>query len=368
MRILQIAPPWESVPPASYGGTEAVVHLLTEELIKRGHDVTLWASGDSQTSAELRWVCEKSLRTAKLAEKLPYVMRHAAEAMRDAPEFDLIHNHAGEEVMALACLAPGVPMLTTMHCNITSDRAIVWNGYRDWYNTVSWSQRRQMPTVRGPKFAGVAYNAIDVQSFPYQAEKDGYLLFLSRLSWEKGAHIAIEAARRSGHRLFLAGKVDHADYSYYLSMVAPLVDGEQIVFVGEADAVRKRELYRRAKAMLMPILWEEPFGLVMAEAQACGTPVITFNRGSGPEVVTDGEAGFVVNNLDEMVEAIGRLDEIDPAACRAHVERRFDAAGMAERYLELYERMLSDRPLSREEPNIVFMPGVEAPAVAEHLA
>jgi glycosyltransferase involved in cell wall biosynthesis len=242
--------------------------------------------------------------------------------------------------MALAGLAGEVPMLTTMHCNIAPDRRVIWDAYDGFYNTVSWAQRRSMPKLERPQFAGVAYNGIDVASFPFDEQKEAYLLFLSRVSIEKGPHIAIEAAKRSGDRLLIAGKVDMADYQYYLSAVAPQLDGKQIIFLGEADATRKRELYRRARAVLMPIVWEEPFGLVMAEAQACGTPVIAFGRGAAREVVRHGETGFVVDNVDQMVEAIGRVGDIDPAACRKAMEDRFDVPQLAERYLELYERII----------------------------
>jgi glycosyltransferase involved in cell wall biosynthesis len=343
-----IAPPWESVPPAGYGGTESVVHLLTEELVARGHDVTLFATGDSRTSATLGYVCPRSLRSANdVADKLPYVFRHAAEAISLAPEYDIVHNHAGEEVMAVGGLAGGVPMLTTMHCNITADRRFVWDGYDGYYNTLSWAQRKSMPRLDRPRFAGVAYNAIDVHSFPFDAEKDDYLLFLSRISFEKGAHIAIEVAKQTDHRLLIAGKVDPADYTYYLSVIAPQIDGDQIMFMGEADARRKRELYRKAKALLMPIVWEEPFGLVMAEAQACGTPVIAFGRGASREIVLDGTTGFVVDTSDQMVNGITRLHEIDPAACRRSMEERFDVPVMADRYLELYGRIMgAETPVS----------------------
>lgn len=336
-----IAPPWESVPPAAYGGTEAVVHLLTEELVARGHDVTLFASGDSRTSARLGYVCSQSLRTAHdIPDKLPYVCRHAAEAIVLAPDYDIVHNHGGEEVMALAGLTGGVPMLTTTHCNITTDRRFVWDGYDGHYNTVSWAQRKSMPRMDRPQFAGVVYNAIDVASFPFEDEKEDDLLFLSRISLEKGVHIAIEVARRAGRRLIIAGKVDSVDYNYYLSYVAPQIDGGQIVFVGEADACRKRALYSKAKALLMPIVWEEPFGLVMAEALACGTPVIAFGRGAAREVVLDGETGFVVDNTDQMVDAVSRIYEINPETCRRSMEERFDTPIMVDRYLELYGRII----------------------------
>jgi glycosyltransferase involved in cell wall biosynthesis len=345
LKILQVAPLWETVPPRAYGGTEAVVHVLVEELVRRGHEVTLCASGDSQTSARLQACYPHSLRTAEgLEAKSVYSWQHAALSLKGAWEYDIVHNHAGEEVMALSHLVPDVPMLTTMHCLITPDTQFVWDRYQGHYNTISRSQRAAMPEVASGTFAGVVYNAIDVASFPCQAEKDDHLLFLSRISPEKGPHLAVEVARRCGRRLILAGKVDPYDYSFFVSTIAPLIDGDRVIFAGEADAGLKRELYRTAGGVLMPIMWEEPFGLVMAEAQACGTPVIAFDRGAAAEIVRDGVTGFLVNSVDEMVAAVGRLDEIDPMACRRHVERHFDAHVMADGYLRVYESVLGRRP------------------------
>jgi len=347
VKILQIAPLWETVPPPAYGGTEAVVHLLVEELVRQGHDVTLCASGDSSTSARLRSCYPVSLRTAEGIE-CPgvYAWQHAALSLKDADRYDIIHNHSGEDVMALSHLVAGVPMLTTMHCLITSDTKIVWDNYVGYFSTISSSQRNGMPSVRGGTFAGVAYNGIDVESFPFQTDKDDYLLFLSRMSEEKGPQLAIEAARRTGRRLVMAGKVDDKDRDFFTAVVEPLIDGEQVTFIGEADAELKRELYRSAYCVLMPIMWDEPFGLVLAESMACGTPVIVFNRGAAAEIVQHGETGFLVDDVDEMAHAVSQVRTIDPAYCRQHVKRRFDAPGMARRYVEIYESILHLRALA----------------------
>jgi len=344
VNILQIAPLWETVPPPAYGGTEAVVHLLVEELVRRGHNVTLCASGDSNTSARLRSCYPVSLRTAEGIDcRTVYAWQHAAWSLKDAAAYDIIHNHTGEDVMALAQLISNVPMLTTMHCLITSDTKIVWDHYEGYFSTISWSQRRGMPPISGGAFAGVAYNGIDVESFPFQAQKGDYLLFLSRLSEEKGPQLAIEVARRTGRRLVIAGKVDDKDRDFFAAVVEPLIDGEQITFVGEANGELKRELYRSAYCVLMPIMWDEPFGLVLAESMACGTPVIVFNRGAAAEIIEHGETGFVVNNVDEMTRAVSRVGTIDPAYCREQVKRRFDAPVMARRYLEIYDSILQSR-------------------------
>ncbi len=347
MKILQIAPLWESVPPVRYGGTEAVVHLLVEELVKLGHEVTLWASGDSRTSATLRSCYPVSLRTAQgIENKAPYAWQHASLALSEAGEYDIVHNHAGEEVMALSHLIPDIAMLTTMHCLITTDTKFVWDRYRGCYNNISWSQRRLMPKVSGGRCVGVVYNGIDVGSFPFQAKKEDFLLFLGRISAEKGPHLAVEVARRAGKRLVIAGKVDPADREFHRTVVEPLIDGDRVVFMGEADGKLKRELYRRASCLLMPIMWDEPFGLVMAEAMACGTPVVVANRGAAAEIVCDGKTGFVVGTIDAMVAALKNISEIDPVQCRAHVSATFDGPAMASAYVRVYEAILKGRRMA----------------------
>ena len=351
MKVLQIAPLWETVPPPAYGGTEAVAHLLVEELVRQGHDITLWASGDSQTSARLESCYPVSLRTAEDIECKPiYSWQHAALSLKNARDYDIIHNHAGEEVMALSHLVPDVPMLTTMHCLVTPDTKFIWDRYEGHFNTISWSQRKLMPPVSGGEFAGVAYNAVDVCSFPFQSEKADYLLFLSRISPEKGPEIAVEVARRTGRRLIIAGKVDLVDREFFADVVEPLIDGDQIIFKGEADGRMKRELFRSAACVLMPLTWDEPFGLVLTEAMACGTPVIVFGRGAASEIVEHGETGFIVNDVDEMVAAVSRLHTIDPAYCRARMEQRFDAPVMAHRYLDIYDSVLAGRRVAPELP------------------
>jgi len=296
LKILQLAPLWEAVPPPAYGGTEAVVSLLTEELVARGHEVTLAASGDSTTSADHFAVYYRSLRRAEdLHDRNPYDWMHIALSLRHARDFDIVHNHAGELAMAMSELID-VPVLTTMHCLPTPDTQFIWDRYTGAYNTISASQRRPVTGDRPARFMGYVHNAIDVDTFPFQAEKGDDLLFLSRVAPEKGPQIAIEVARRLGRRLIIAGKVDRYDRDFFEEVIRDQIDGEQIIFVGEADAVRKRELYRSAHCLLMPLTWEEPFGLVMPEAMACGTPVVASNASSLPEVVED--AGVLVDPLD----------------------------------------------------------------------
>ena len=346
MRILQLAPLWESVPPPAYGGTEAVVSLLTDELVRMGHDVTLAACGQSRTNANMISVYHRSLRTADdLADRNPYDWQHVATALEHARDYDIIHNHAGELPMAMSALVD-TPMLTTTHCLTTPDTAFIWNRYRGAYNAISGSQLAHFECYAPPaRCMGYVYNAVDIDSFPFQERKGEDLLFLSRISPEKGPHLAIEVAKRTGRRLIMAGKVDRADRCFFEEVVRGLIDGEQIVFLGEADAVRKRELYRDAFCMLMPLTWEEPFGLVMAEAMACGTPVVALSRGSAPEVVVDGTTGFVVDTIEEMADAIADVRTIDPHACRRHVRERFSPQSMTGAYVDVYERTIAEHAM-----------------------
>ena len=344
MRVLQLAPIWETVPPPAYGGTETVVSCLTEELVRRGVEVTLCASGDSRTAADLRSYFPRSLRQAQLTDTaLQYALMHVAFALRDAGRFDIIHNHNGppsELGMALSHLVD-VPMLTTLHNNLTKESEFIWSNYRGWYNTISRAQDDVTPCLPRACYAGVIHNGIDVSSFPFESEKSDYALFLGRFAPEKGPHLAIEAAKKAGVRLVMAGKISQPEErDYFEAIIKPQIDGTSVEFVGEADGALKRELYRRARCLLAPIQWEEPFGLVMIEAMACGTPPIAFNRGAAPELVQDQVTGFVVRDTDEMARAIERADDIDPCACRKYVDQRFSAAALADRYLDAYERVI----------------------------
>ena len=347
MRVLQLAPLWEPVPPPSQGGTEAVVAVLCEELARRGVDVALCASGDSRTSAQLHAVSGRSLGTASdIADPSPYEWIHVALSLSRAGDYDLIHNHAGELAMAMSHLTD-VPMLTTVHNPITRDARFVWDRYEGWYNTISHAQRATLPEVRSGRFAGVVHNAIDVESFPFSSQKDDYLLFLSRICWDKGVHLAIEAAKRLAMPLVIAGRLAEYERDYFREQVEPFLDGKEIVFVGEADAGQKRDLFVRARCLLLPLCWEEPFGLVMTEAMACGTPVVAFARGAAPEIVRHGETGFLVDEwdgVDGLVAAVLHVSAIDPASCRRHVEENFSPSSMVDRYVDVYEKVLANAP------------------------
>src|SRR5579875_69877 len=337
MHIAVVSPIWERVPPPAYGGIEAVVSLLVDGLVHRGHEVTLYATGDSVTTARLRSVCPVPLRAANVTNPLPIQLAHVAAVLAEADGFEVVHNHCGELLMPFSQLLRP-PMLTTVHGPMEPDCAIVWRTYRGYYNTISNAARDGFPPDR---FLGVVYNGIEVESFPFAATKDDYLLFLGRISAEKGTHVAIQAALRLDQRLIVAGKVDRADQDYFTREVAPLLTDPRITFLGEADAQQKRQLFARARCLLHPVGWPEPFGLVMAEAMACGTPVIAFRRGSIPEVVLDGETGFVVDSLEEMVEAVRHCHEINPYRCRQWVQERFSADQMVRGYERIYQQILA---------------------------
>ena len=337
MRIAMISPLEMRVPPIAYGGTELVVSLLTEGLVRKGHDVTLFASGDSVTSAKLESVCPRFLRGSDSNEGI-LNMLNVVSCLEQAGRFDIIHNHTTLEGLATAGLVK-TPMLTTLHGNLKEDWLTLFGHYKGWYNTISWSAKTLLPDKE--RFVGVIYNAIDAKSYPFNdSKREAYLLFLSRISYEKGPHLAIEVAKRLRRRLIIAGNVHPVDEEYFRTMLMPGVDGDQIQYVGEADYYRKRELLSQAYCLVAPITWPEPFGLFFVEAMACGTPVVVFNRGSAPEVVRHGETGFVVDTLAEMADAVEEVYHIDPRSCREHVERNFDVPRMVDDYLRAYERIL----------------------------
>jgi len=267
-------------------------------------------------------------------------MINVVSCLEHASEFDIIHNHTTLEGMVAAGLVK-TPMLTTLHGGLKGDWLELFSHYQGWYNTISQSAKSLLPEKE--RFVGVIYNSINVDSYPFNGScRETFLLFLARISYEKGTHLAIEVAKKSGRRLVIAGNVHPVDEEYFNTMVMPEIDGDLIQYVGEADYQRKRELLVQAYCLLAPITWAEPFGLFFIEAMACGTPAVVFNRGSSPEVVKHGETGFVVETVDEMVEAVDYIRQIDREHCRKYVEQNFNVPRMANDYLKAYERVLSE--------------------------
>lgn len=337
LKIAMVAPVWERVPPVRYGGIELVCSLLTEELVRRGHDVTLFASGDSVTKAALSHVYHVPRREHIGSAVVD--LYHVSQAFLHGDEFDIIHNHAGYAGIALAAFVDA-PVLTTLHGIFTDDNLPFFKAFRDacYYNSISDEQRRGCPELN---YIGTVYNAIDVTSWPFSGEKQDYYVFIGRMSHLKGADLAAEVARRADVKLIMAGKIDSCDRAFFDERVACQVDGEQIVFKGEVSPEEKRELLAGAKGFIFPLQWAEPFGLVMIESMVSGTPVIAFPYGSVPELIIDGKTGFLVNNLDEMVEKVKKLEALDAAECRRHVESRFGVKRMTTNYLKLYESVIA---------------------------
>jgi glycosyltransferase involved in cell wall biosynthesis len=341
MRIAEIAPPWLSVPPQGYGGIEWVVSHLADGLTERGHDVTLFATGDSITKANLEYVFDTA-PGPQLIHDIWHDVMHTAYALRDPSRFELFHVHAPWSTLTATAMLDQ-PTVHTLHGAFTDEMRRLYDllNERVWFVAVSESQRSLMPELR---YAGVVYNGIDVEAYPLREEKDDFVLFLGRAGLEKGPHLAVRAAREAGVRLYLAVKVaNQSEQDHWNRVVRPELSDDAVA-LGEVSHEEKIDLLSRAKAVLFPIDWDEPFGLVMTEAMACGTPVIATPRGSVPEVVVDGETGFIVsveNYPQEAAAALRRLDQIDPAAGRARVVEKFSADAMVAGYEALFDRVLS---------------------------
>ena len=344
MRIAQIAPLYESVPPSLYGGTERIVSYLTEELVRCGHDVTLFASGDSRTAARLVACSDQALRLSGCPNSLSlgYQMVQLDEVFRRAEEFDLLHFHIDSLPFPLA-RALGVTHLHTLHGRL--DLEHIHPCFRHFshfpFVSISDDQRRPMPWLH---WAGTVHHGLPLDLYHLGAG-GSYLAFLGRVSPEKRVDRAIEIARRSGLPLRIAAKVDPTDVDYHDRVVAPLLRLPGIEFLGEIGEADKQQLLGGARALLMPIDWPEPFGLVMIEAMACGTPVIAFRCGSVPEVIDEGVTGFVVDSIEGAVAAVERCGDLDRAGCRERFEERFSSRRMAADYLRLFRSLLDRRTL-----------------------
>ncbi len=343
MKIAQIAPLWERVPPPAYGGIELVVGLLTDELVARGHDVTLFASGDSLTSAKLESIHPQALRLdPTIVEPGIYEMLQLAHVYERAGEFDLIHSHMGCAALPYSKLTK-TPTIHTLHGIFTPDNEKMF-AYAKTQPYVSISNAQREDRL-GLNHVATVYNSIDVSShhfFP-TADEPAYLAFLGRISPEKGPDRAIEIAKATGIPLKMAGKVDPVDAEYFQCQIEPHIDGVQIQFLGEADHLMKNELMGRAIATLFPINWREPFGLVTIESMAAGTPVIAMNLGSVPEIIVDGVSGYICNTVAECIAAVAKIPQISRAGCREYVAHRFSVAQMTAGYEAVYQKVLADK-------------------------
>jgi glycosyltransferase involved in cell wall biosynthesis len=339
MRIAQVAPLYESVPPKLYGGTERIVSYLTEELVKQGHDLTLFASGDSLTQAELVPICPQALRLNPncIDQLAPHVlMLETVFAHRNL--FDIIHFHIDYLHFPLIRNFD-ISALTTLHGRLdVPELAPLYREFREIpVSSISEMQRRPLPWLN---WQGTVYHGLPGNQFEFHPEPGQYLAFLGRTSPEKGLDQAIAIAKRAGMPLKIAAKVDRADKEYFEHCIKPLLQDPLIEFLGEVGFPEKNALLGGAAAFLFPIVWPEPFGIVMIEALACGTPIIAYPQGSVPEVVEDGITGFLVHNVAEAVDAVQRIGSIDRAMCRRQFEERFTASLMSSQYVQLYETIL----------------------------
>ncbi|WBQ19268.1 glycosyltransferase family 4 protein [Sphingobium yanoikuyae] len=337
MKIAQIAPLAESVPPKYYGGTERIVSYLTEELVSQGHDVTLFASGDSRTAAELVPITPAALRlTPGIVDPIPYHMMLLEAVRQRADEFDALHFHIDLLHLPMAQNFIG-RTVTTLHGRLDlPDLPPFYRCFGDHcLVSISDHQRKPMPPVN---WGGTIYHGLPADLLPPRhGDNESYLAFLGRISPEKRPDRAIRIAARAGKELRIAAKVDNVDRAYWETEIAPLIDRyPNIHFVGEINEQQKAEFLGNASALLFPIDWPEPFGLVMIEAMACGTPVIAFRCGSVPEVIEHGRSGFIVDTEDEAVAAIEQLSHLDRGRVRSAFDARFTAARMAADYTALY--------------------------------
>lgn len=346
MKIGVVGTIWLNTPPKGYGGTEEVVYNLVNGLVDKGHDVTLFGPKTAKVKAKLIPTVDLPLREKNVGwENFPYTLYHITEAFDRAGNFDILHVHLNKSqdfmALPLARLSK-TPVVFTIHFEIVNsppreDRILVLEKYRNLpFISISDSQRQGIDL----NFIKTVYNSLNIQSFPFNNKPEDYFVWLGKINPVKGTKEAILAAKKGGHKLLVLGAIDKGMpkmLSYYKDEIKPLIDNKNIIWVGEVSVSEKARILGKAKAFLNPILWEEPFGLVMVESQACGTPVISFRRGAATEVIIDGENGFLVDNLSQMIEKMDQTESIKRENCRKNVRERFTIEKMIEGYEEAYK-------------------------------
>ena len=358
MKIAQIASPWIAIPPKNYGGTENVLYTLVEEQVAQGHKVTLFAPGDAKTSAKLVSFFPKSLLAAGeswQAHLKAYYHFHCTVEYLKEHDFDVVHTHlssAADLYLYPLMASLATPYIATLHSPFPFDTAPksqlgrADDYYMSWLAAVPMVAISESARAQAPQdlhFVGVVHHGLSLNDFrPTNRRRGDFFVWLGRFAREKGAHLAIEATKQAKVPLVLAGTIDRyrqESMQYFKEMIEPHIDNERVKYIGPVNLRQKRSLLSRARGFLNPIEWEEPFGMVMIEAMALGCPVISFPRGAAPELVVDGQTGFLVRNIDEMAQAIPRVDEIDRDATRSHVEQHFSARVMAEKYTQIYQKV-----------------------------
>lgn len=364
MRIAQVVPLQTAIPPQAYGGTERVVYNLTEGLVQLGHDVTLYATGDSRTSARLIPTLDHAIRFDPAVDANAYHLATLAELYAEAEQFDVIHSHL--DYLTLPFIEhTKTPTVLTLHGRLDrSEFSRVFRQYRQAnYVSISDSQRRDIPDLN---WVATVHHGINMREFPFHAEPGDYLVFVGRIAPEKRPDRAIEVAKRAGIPLKIAAKVDAKDEEYFHTSVEPLLDHPLIEFIGEVDETRKYELMGNAMALILPIDWPEPFGMVFIEALACGTPVLTCPCGAAPEVLREGVTGYIRESVEELAAAVGELHQISREGCRCYAERRFDMRRMASEYVTVYTKLQHRRSVSApRQQTVLRQPIVPQPFIVK---
>ncbi len=342
MRIAQIAPIALRVPPQKYGGTERIVYTLTEELIKKGHDVTLFATGDSLTSAKLISFYPQSLVEEHFPNPFnpnPISLLHVGKAYEMQDKFDIIHDHLGYISLPFASQSR-TPVVMTLHSafNLLTKRD--YDSFTGpFYVSISNAQRKPIPYLN---YIGTVYHGLNMETYPFSEQSEGYLLYVGRITEAKGVHQALTVAKYLNLPLILAGKVDPDDIKYFEVRIKPFLN-QKIQFIGEVNEEERNQLMSKALAFLHPVMWREPFGLTLIESMACGCPVIAFRRGSIPEIIKHGKTGFIVEDTEEMVYSVTQIEKIKRIDCRRHVLENFNAIKMSEEYEKIYKQIIHEK-------------------------
>jgi len=344
MRVAMLSPIAWSTPPKKYGPWEYIVSLLTENLVKKGIDVTLFATGDSSTAGKLHSVYPRPYEEDKEMNVKVYESLHISEVFERADEFDIIHNHFDFLPLTYSGLVD-TPVVTTVHGFSSRSILPVYKKYNKKTFYVSISDSHRCPEL---DYIATVLHGIEVESFPFNDKPQDYILFLSRLDKFKGIKDAIQIAKKAGMKLRIAGFIP--DMEYYEKEIKHLIDNEQIIYEGHVDPEFKRELLSNARALIHPVHFDEPFGLGIVEAFACGTPVIAYNRGSMPELIRNGETGFVVSGIDEAVDALKKIGTVPRRRCREIAEKHYSADRMADEYIKVYENILKKRKTEEKRP------------------
>lgn len=356
LNIAQIANMAESVPPKKYGGTERVIHALTENLVKRGHKVTLFASGDSQTSGKLISIYPKSLREARVKNVYGtniLSLLNIGYAYAKQGEFDIIHDHLAYLSLPTANLSK-TPVVMTIHGSIgMEEKRIYENLANPYFVTISKAQSLPAPNLN---YIGTVHNGLNMKHYPFSLENEGFLLFVGRISHEKGVHIAIEVAQYLNLPLIIAAKLNKPtdgaeallDTQYFKDYIEPHLS-DQIVWIGEVDEQQRNKLMSKALCLLHPVTWPEPFGLVLIEAMACGCPVIAFNKGSIPEIIIDSKTGFIVEDISSMISAVTNISQINKRYCREYSLTNFNDGKMTDEYESIYYRILAKQVTPKKD-------------------